>query len=292
MLYSEFIAEQRAEVGDDPRVMHVDWVGNGSDTVFQCPLDTYPIYDVSGTYVVKIAGTTKTEGSDFTLDKQTGTLVFTVAPTNGVAVTLDHKAVYLTNASWLKITNNTIKSLGNDFFKEFTDTSNFTTTAGALTLSLVASQPRCIAVYDFAYRQSTVNDWISVETFTNWRYDQDNNIIYVGGIEAFPVTGELLKIRGLRTFDLGDAISDTIDVQDRFMTIIQYGTNARYWEHRYRDVVELVSKNTMEASRTPLQDLMMLVDRFTRKYETEKAKLKPTKPAKIIPSFLNGSARP
>lgn len=292
MTYDSYITKLRTQVGDEPRVMHVDWVGNGSDTVFQCPIDTYPVLDVSGTYTVKVNGTTKTEGSDFTLDKQTGTLVFTVAPTNGHAVTLDLKAVYLLNSTWITVINDTIRSLGLDFTKEFTDETSFVTTANALSLSLAGSRPNCVAVYEFAYRQSTIENWVSVDTFANWRYDLDSNKIFISNREAFTVSNQLFKVRGLETYTLGSAVSDTIDVQDRFMTIIDFGSMARYYQYRYRSVIELVTKNTMETSRTPLQELMMLSDRFTRQYEQEKAKLKPPKPARTIPVFLNGGGRP
>ena len=49
---------------------------------------------------------------------------------------------------------------------------------------------------------------------------------------------------------------------------------------------------TQESSRTPLQELIMLSDRFDRLYEQEKAKLKPGKPARIIPLYKEGGGRP
>lgn len=286
MLYSALIDQFRSQVGDTKRSKHVDFTADGSATVFQMPVESFPVYDDTTTYFVKDNGTLKTETTHYTLDKSTGTLIFLSAPTAGHTITVDCYAVHLLNTDWIAIINNTIRSLGDDFFKEFTDTSNFTTTANMLSLSLVASQPNCIAVNSFNYRQNSNEDWIGVEDFTNWRYDRDNNIIYIGTRDAFSATGEPLRIRGLKTYTLGSLVSDTIDVQDKYLTVIEYGSISKYWQWRYKDVVELVSKMTQENTRTPLQELIMLADRFNRQYETEKAKLKPMKPAWAIPRRL------
>lgn len=292
MTYASQITALRNQVGDNRRRVHVDWTADGATTVFQMPADTFPVLDQTATYVVKFAGVTKTETTDYTLDKETGTLVTVATQSNGTAITIDSSAVYVTDAGWLQIINDVIKSLGDDFFKEFTDETGFTTTANMLSLSLAVTQPLCIAVYEFAYRISTANNWTQVEEYTNWRYDRENNKIYLGDRTAFSVTGELLKIRGLKTYTLGTAVGDTIDVQDKFLTIIEYGAIARFWRYRYKYVVELVSKMTQESSRTPLQELIMLSDRFDRLYELEKGKLKPQKPARIIPQYKDGGGRP
>ncbi len=291
MTYADYITQLRNQVGDTRRRTHVDWTADGTTTIFQMPADTYPVLDQTATYTVSFGGVDKTETTDYTLDKETGTLVTTTAQANGVVISIDSSAVYITDTGWLQIINDVIKSLGDDFWKEFVDTS-LLTTANMLSLSLVTSNPKCIAVYDFWYRTGTSEDWVTVENFANWRYDRENNILYLGDRDAFSVAGELLKIRGLKTYALGTAVTDTIDVQDRFMTIIEYGAIARLWRYRYKYVVELVSKMTMESSRTPLQELIMMSDRFDRLYEIEKAKLKPAKPPRIIPQFLNGGGRP
>jgi len=292
MTYATLITNLRNQVGDTRRRVHVDWTGNGSDTVFQMPQDTFPVLDQSGTYVVKVNSVVKVETTDFTLDKESGTLVLLSAPTNGHAITMDSSAVHITDDGWLNIIVAVIRSLGDDYFKEFIDTSNFTTTANMLSLSLVARQPNNKAVYEFSWRKSTSEDWRRLEEFTNWRYDRDNNIIYVGNRTAFPNSSELIRIRGLKTFTIPTATSETSDVTDKFLTLLEYGSIARYWRWRYKNVVELVSKMTSENTRTPLQELIMLSDRFDRLFELEKAKLKPGKPARIIPPLKDGGGTP
>lgn len=289
MTYATKIAELRAQCGDIKRRVHVDWTGDNATNVFQIPDDCFPILESS--YTVKVGGSTQTENTHFTIDRVAGVLTMVNTPGSGVALTLDAIAVYLLDADWLVVINNTIQSLGDDFWKEFVDT-DLTTTAGATSVSLVAERPLCIAVYEFQHKRTATDNWRVVEELANWRYDRENNIIYVGRNDVFTVTGELLRVRGLEGYVIGDEVTDTIDVQDRFMTIIEYGALARYWQWRYKSVVELVSKMSSESSRTPLQELMMLADRFTRQYETEKAKLKPQKPSRVIPRYLEGGGRP
>src|SRR3990172_7747359 len=193
MWYSALITKLRNQVGDTRRRIHVDFTGDGSTTIFQLPDETFPVLDQAGTYILKVAGTTQTETTNFTLDKDTGTIVFvTTAPTNGQAVTFDASAVYLTDQNWLDIINQVIYSMGDDFWKEFIDTAH-TATANMLSLSLVSLQPNAIAVYEFSRRVSTSDDWTTVVESTNWRYDRDNNIIYIGIRDAFTLTGELLR---------------------------------------------------------------------------------------------------
>lgn len=291
MTYATWINQMRAQVGDTKRRIHVDWTANGNDTVFQMPDDTFPVLDDTTTYTVTVDSVAQTETTDYTLDKTTGTLTLVVAPSNGVIVEIDSIAVYLLNSDWLQITNDVIKSLGDDYFKEFVDTAH-TATANMLSLDLTSLQPNAIAVYEFQRRISTSDDWVSVHESCNWRYDRDNNIVYIGIRDAFTLTGELLRIRGLKKYTLGTATTDTLDIQDQFQTVLEFGCLARYWRWRYKSVVQLISKMTQEVTRTPLQELIMLSDRFDRLYEIEKAKLKPAKPARIIPPYKEGGGRP
>lgn len=290
MTYATFIDKMRRELGDTKRRVHVDWTGDGATTAFQMPDGNYPVLESS--YTVKVNGVTQTETTHYTIDVQTGLLTFVTAPTDTHAVTIDCFSVRLTDADWLTIVNDVIRSLGDDFFKEFVDTSSLTTTANMLSLSLVSGIPLCIAVYSLFTRSSTSEDWSPAENFCNWKYDRENNVIYFSARSAFPNTGEYIKIRGLKTYTLGDETSDTLDLQDRYLTILELGCSARYWMWRYKEVVEMVSKMSLEATRTPLQELIMLVDRFKRDFELEKARLKPAKPAFFIPQYQERFGRP
>lgn len=291
MNYLTWINQLRAQTGDTKRRVHVDWTGDGVTTVFQMPLDTFPVYDDTTTRTVKVNAVEMVEGVDYSIDTVTGTITFTNTPANNHAVFIDCIAVYLQDADWIQVTNDVIKGLGDDYWKEFTDDAGLTTTANALSISLTSAHPTAIAIYEFQHRESSSQDWYPVEELCNWRYDRENNAIYLG-VNVFSITGQALRVRGLKTYTPGSSRTDTLDVQDRFLTVLEYGCIARYWRWRYKHVVELISKMSTEATRTPLQEIIMLSDRFDRLYEIEKAKLKPQKPARIIPPYKQGGGRP
>lgn len=295
MLYNDYIKNLRAQTGDVRRRVTIagpNWVADGIKTTFQVPKDSYPIYDVAGTYIVKIAGTAQVETTDYTLDKEAGTLVFATAPAAGSQVSLDASAVHITNAGWITIITNVMLSLGDDYWKEFVAEGSFSNITNEYSFDLTPVQALCIAVYEFQTRANTSEQWRPAEDDMNWRFDRDNNIIYLG-LNDIIRSGNLYRIRGLRKYVTdGVTIAATMDVQDEFLTVIEMGALARYWKYRYKSVVELVSKQSLESSRTPLQELIMLADRFDRDFEREKARLKPQKPARLIPVYKQGGGRP
>lgn len=292
MLYSDLITALRKQTGDVSRPVHVDFTADGITTIFQLPVDCFPVLDQVGTYQLAKNGTVLSEGGDYSIDKDAGFITMTVMPNANDILAWDGRAIWLTDASWLSIINDTIKSLGFDFFIEFTDMTNFVSVFQALTLDITSIYPNVFAVYQLAMRTSASDDFIGLENYANWRFSRDDKQIYIGSQNGFYASGFQIKVRGLQSYTLGTVVTATIDVQDAYMTIIQYGSIARYWKWRYKSVVELVSKMTQEATRTPLQELMMLSDRFERDYESEKARLKPQKPALVIPVYKEGGGRP
>lgn len=291
MTHATFISRLRVQVGDVEKWVHVDWTGDGNTVLFLMPLLTYPVLESS--YTVKVGGVTKTEVTDYSLNKETGAITFVTAPTNGTAVSIDNKTVALLDTVWMDIIASSIGSLGDDFWKEFTDETNFVSTANMTSLDLSVLQPKCIAVIDFARRKNgTAMDWCQVEDSANWRFSRDENKIYLGTREAFTTAGEPLKIKGLKSYTIGTATTDVIDVQDRFITILEYACVSRYWRYKIRELVESLAEVTQETTRTKLQEIIMIIDRYDRWYEMEKAKLKPMRPARIIPAFNNRGGRP
>lgn len=288
MLYSAYITYLRKLAGDSGTRSHTDWTGNGTDTAYQMPLLTFPVLESS--YTVKVAGTPQTETTHYTLDKQTGLITFVTAPTNGQAVSIDNTAVKMTDASWVDMINATIRSLGNDFWKEVVDTS-LTATANMTTLDC-SSITGLFQVFDVATRSSSTADWTPVTSFGNLRYSQDENKLYFSSRNLFTTTGDSIRIKGLKTYAIGDETTDTLDVQDRFLPILDAGTLERFYKSRIPEMVESLGKITQEGTRTSLQELVMIIDRFNRSYETEKARLKPMKPAYTIPVKHPGQITP
>jgi len=63
-------------------------VGTGNGTATQFTLAHKPV--VRGSLTVRVAGNRKSEGSDYTVNYDTGTITFTTAPASGQAITADY----------------------------------------------------------------------------------------------------------------------------------------------------------------------------------------------------------
>ena len=118
-----------------------------------------------------------------------------------------------------------------------------------------------------------------------------SNTIYIGSRYTFTTT-DALRIRGLKKYTIATTTSSTLDVPDNMQQLLKLGCEEQYWRWRYKDVIESVTKLTTENTRTQLQEFVMLSDRARRLFETDRARLKPKKPARIIPAFVEGRPRP
>lgn len=84
--YTYFTTQVNVKTLSSQVVAEAVGTGNASTTVFY--LDNAPVNPT--TLIVYLAGVAKTEGTDYTVNYVTGTITFTVAPGNTVAVTADY----------------------------------------------------------------------------------------------------------------------------------------------------------------------------------------------------------
>lgn len=285
MTNAELILELRKEVGDVKKTVAANWTGDGTTKVFLLPLLTFPVLESS--YTITVAGAGLTETTEFTIDRESGRIDLVSAPTNGQAVQFIGLRVALTDESWLEIIRDTVRAMGDDFWKEVTDIASYTTTANMLEKDISAGN--WVAIYDVYRRIASTSNF---EIVTNWRFSPDEGKLFFGDRDEFDTTGQALKVRGLKKYTLPTTTAGTFDVQDRYLTIVKYGAVARYWRYKMREVVETLSKVTQESTRTQLQEFIMLIDRYERWYERDFARLKPAKPARFIPKYIPGKPRP
>jgi len=274
MTYAQFIALLRAEAKDSVHPMHNDFTGDGATTLFV--VTDLPIIESS--YVVKVGVTQKTEGSDYTLDKESGLITFAVAPTNATAVTIDYKYAHLTDASWLQIINEVIADMEGEFWKEVDDVAWDTSEDGVL--SYVAPT-KCIDVINAFYKTSSgVDEWMMLSEFCNWRYSKDLNTVNLG--KPFYDNTHPLRLNYLKGYTLGSVTSATIDLQSLYEGVLKLGCMSKYYNYRLADRVETITKVSKERTVTPLQNLQALSAHYYKLYLKEKGRRKPTKPMRIL----------
>lgn len=283
MTYGDFIQELRIQSGDLSKSVAADWVANGETKVLLLPLLTYPI--VADSYVLKLAGVALTETTDYTIDLETGRIELVDMPTDGDIFEFTGQRVALTDEAWVIIINDVIRSMSEAFFKEITDIATYTTTANMRSISLADF----IGVYDIGWFPAGSNNRVKV---SNWRWSADEQKLYFGDYAEFSVTGRPLYIRGLKKYTLGTVSTDTLDMQDRFLSVLKLGCIAQYWRYKIRENVETISKITQETTRTAIQELIMLADRWDRWFQIEWTKLAPPRPSYSIPVRVPGKPLP
>lgn len=87
------IAQVRTIIADQPNYHRATATGDGATTLFTLPY--HPVIDASAT--VTLDGTTKTEGTHYTLDDNLGLLTFLTAPADGAAIAVAYQHTLLSD---------------------------------------------------------------------------------------------------------------------------------------------------------------------------------------------------
>lgn len=285
MTYAQFISKLRAEAKDLARPMHNDFTGDGTTTLFV--VTDSPILE--GSYVIQVNSVQKTEGSDYTLDRELGLITFASAPTNGHAIDIDYKYVHLTDSSWITVINRVLSDMSGEFFREIVDEDFEDSVADQLDYACATN---VIDVIEWWYKTSTnaSENWTLVRDFSNWRYSADLNKLFMG--RPFFTTGYKTKIHALKGYALGDETTDTLDIQDKYEGILQLGCLWKYYDYRLADRVETTTKVAKERTVTPLQNIQSLSAHYYKLYLKEKGRKKPTKPLRVLNNRLPNGGTP
>lgn len=279
MTYAQFITRLRAEANDNGIPEHVEFTGDGTTTLFQIPEGDFPVLESS--YTVKVNGSTQTETTAYTLDKEAGLIRFSSAPTDGHPVTIDYKKVKLTDSSWINIINYILDDMEGPFFKEVDDPAFDTSEADTISYSGPSLALDVVRFY-FKTSDNASIDWSHAKEFTNWRFSRDENLIKLG--RSFPA-GYPLRVHYLKGFERGDESSDTLDIQDRFLGVLQLGCMWRFFDYLMARRTYQQIKAAKEDDLTPLSSIREQSRHYQRLFETQKQKKKPTKPSRpLFPS--------
>lgn len=266
--------------------MHYSWTADGSTVLFKIGKGDYPVLENS--YTLKVGGSVQTEGTDYSIDVNNGLITFSSAPSDGSAITLDFKAVELTNDTWINIINYVIDDMEGPYWREgddpdFGDTVDNQTSYDGPT--------NCIDVVHF-YFKSVDNasvSWRPVQEHTNWRYSNDENKLYIS--EAF-ISGYPLRVSFLKGYARGDEVGDTLDMQDRYISVLQLGCVWRYYDHLLGKRVKVDTMAADEDEITPLSSLREQSRHYRSMYETQRSKKKPTKPGRRMNPTNVGQPQP
>lgn len=276
-LVSTLIAECRREYADVAKSTSVSRAGNASVNLFN--LGKHPVMESS--YQIYLSGALKSEGSDYSIDLDSGDLQMSVTPGNGIIVKANHKYAEWRDKNWLEAINNGLEELNaRGFFRQVARVSApFQISAG---IQKYNGPSACIDLYEFLVSDNSTTSGNFIKPMVNWSYQSDANNLILGNK---PISRNYAKISYLRTLQRYTAVSATIDVPATWEPLVKKYAGAAFFGSLAAKIAKQGNANIDEGHfsftnlRARSRDLM---DEF----KDAAARKKPTRPAKDFGFFF------
>lgn len=280
MLVSAFITKLRRFSKDLPVSAGETFDGDGTTTTFR--LRNSPVLEDQIT--VKVTGTATTA---YTLDNDTGVIIFTTAPPNASDnVKINYQYAKLSDTEWLEIINSVVQELRTKIWTDNTDSSSFTTVAQQSEYDMDDIDSQCFKILGLWYRSSSSIDWTSISADTNVRYFREQNKIVLR--PYLQVTGYAMKVRYLSSYPEYTATTDTIAIPERFLKPIMYFCMLQYIDYLMAFQVNSVGANVREATYEPVNNLINMRRTYERQAETLLSRVKPRIPSMAVKTVIAG----
>lgn len=290
--YSVPIATVRRDVNDLHRREVNKFDGDGATTLFILSKDNIK----DGSYTVTVSSVAQVETTDFTIDKDAGSITFTSgnAPASGDDnVTVIFQYSNASDQSFLDWFNEAISKFRKKLWDEFIDESTITTTADEEEIDLSGISSEIISVIDVFYKPGAslddAVDWSSLRTITNVRFLRRLNKLHINphlSNSSWP-----LKIYGLKGYTLGTAVTDTFGPPDKFLGVYFYEVKARYYEYLANKALREMGSVTTEDSFQKPKELFALAGQMRKLGREELSKIRPVRPPKTISIVVQGGNR-
>jgi len=286
MLVSEFITKLRRFSGDFKTLTRDVFDGDGTTVAFRTT--HRPIIEGSNNVTVKIGSSVKAEGTDFTLDRDTGLLEFTTAPASGSDnVTIDYYYFNMHDTEWIEIINNIIRETKDYIWDEKIDETTLTSVKNQDDYDLSSISTRILGIIDMWAKKSSETEWKSFQTYgVNPRFYLLKNTLNVR--PSFSYTGYLFRFRYLEYYAEVSNTTDTFTIPTKYHNAFEYLCIAEYFDRLAAKKVHETGAKTKDITYTPAETMVNIATRY-RKIGQEKLSLvKPVKPAIKIPVIQSG----
>lgn len=275
MIVSGFISQLRREYNDLP-VKHRDKrPGDGSSTVYKTKFN--PIKE--GTFKLYINNTLQ-NASGYTIDLDTGDLELGAPTSNEIMA--HYQEVKYRDQHWLEAIKGTVQSFGDKFFKmEIRNTSQMALSAGVLVYDCPST---CIRLTEVLQSDdyTTSGNWVGLGV--NNRYDRRANKLILGGK---PTRANYLAISYLKRVPIPAATSDTLDVEDNWLEVINLKVGAKFLRSMANRVAQQGNVKT-EEKHLNVSYLRQLANDNEVMAENLMKKIKPIMPNSKIPFYIEG----
>lgn len=281
--YADFITKCRADVGDFGMRQYETADGDGATLVFQ--LQSPKVLESS--YTIQISSVTKTETTHYTLDKNTGTVVFVTAPAAGNdTVSFAYQQVNQLDADWLDIINQVLQQLRRKLWIEGTNESALDTVADQNDYALSGVAADIIHLLDVEYRVSSTDPWRSVRATTNAVFYKDLQKLHLR--PAFTTGGYDIRLRFNRAYVQGTATSDSFEVQQKYWPVIRQYCKALYLERQAMAMTKEKGAVSKEKAFETSTELLRLAQVTRQAADAMLKQVRPQKPALAIPQAIDG----
>ncbi len=268
MITSALISQLRREVGDIPKLTRMARQGDGSITVFNT--GRFPV--VEGSYSIYKGTSAQTETTHYSIDLDAGDITYQTAPTSAVQAIFQGKYANWRDKNYVEAINNAINDLhARGYFRQTVRQSMYFS-GGVRAFS---GPTNCIDAYEVLYSPTsgslTKLPW-------NWSYQSDANKIVFGAVPTSKLSG---AVSFLRTMNRYTTTSATLDIDDKWLTLIVKNVKAQFWSYMAGKTAAQGNAKVEEGHfsftslRTQARDLM-------NEFDKESLRAKPTRPAKDI----------
>src|SRR5690606_10236047 len=101
-----------------------------------------------------------------------------------------------------------------------------------------------------------------------------------------------LRVHVLKGFTRPTATTDTLDMPDGYLNVLQAFCIMKFWEYRLAEVAQTQTKAATESTFISTRQMQDLVRHFERTYQETFNSYKPTKPARRLAAFANTGGTP
>ena len=285
MTYLTFINRLRTELKDFGKIYKETFDGDGSTLNF--PLTHIPIKDDS--YTVKVEGVTKTETTDYTIDKDTGVITFVSAPASGSDnIEVSYQSVQIRDEDYLEIINDGIDHFQWKLWKKAFDSTTFTSVKNQYEYDM-SSLAGLLYVISAWYKATTgATEWQEIQGLTNWKFYTQLKKLYVN--PTFSSDSLPLKFFYLKSFTKGATTSATLDIPDEWLLPYKYYIYARFYERLIPERISETAAVTTFPTYAPSQVIFNIAEMYYKKANDVANLLAPKLPPLPIKQIHEGVA--
>ena len=264
---------------DEPKSTRMQRTGDGSATLFNT--GNFPI--IEGSCTIYKGTSAQTETTHYSLDKDTGDIIFTSAPANTYVTKAQFKYAHWRDQHWMEAINRGIEALnGRGFFKQIA--KNRTLMALSADVKEYSCPSGCVDLYEVLQSDDYTTSGNFVRPTVNWSYQQDANKLVLG---TWPTRANPLEVSFLKNMQTYSATSATLDVLNDWIDLVKIKAGASFYRSLAGKTAKQANAN-IDEGHFSFTNLRTMANDLDMEFERLAVRKKPTRPGKLINNYVHG----